>query len=226
VHLSKSNLFVLMAIKVFTLFISLLTSGCMMGNSVIGSGKEARETREIGNFTELDLRGVGSVEVAIGNPRPLVISGDDNILPMIETKVTDGRLTIRSTRPVRPVQPLIIKATASDLATVMLSGAGEIATSGIANDNLRATLTGAGTITLSGQTSKLAITLTGTGTVDARKLIAKVATVDMSGAGRIDVSPVVSLHVTITGTGTVTYSGEPKITQKITGVGKLMRRNK
>jgi len=198
----------------------------MMGNSVIGSGKEARETREIGNFTELDLRGVGSVEVAIGNPRPLVISGDDNILPMVETKVTDGRLTIRSTRPVRPVQPLIIKATASDLATVMLSGAGEIATSGIANDNLRATLTGAGTITLSGQTSSLAITLTGTGTVDARKLIAKVATVDMSGAGRIDVSPVVSLHVTITGTGTVTYSGEPKITQKITGVGKLMRRNK
>jgi hypothetical protein len=244
VHLSKSNLFVLMAIKVFTLFGCLLTSGCMMGNSVIGSGKEARETREIGNFTELDLRGVGSVEVTIGNPRPLVISGDDNILPMIETKVTDGRLTIRSTRPVRPVQPLIIKATASDLATIMLSGAGEIkatasdlatvilsgageiATSGIANDNLRATLTGAGTITLSGQTSNLAITLTGTGTVDARKLVAKVATVDMSGAGRIDVSPVVSLHVTITGTGTVTYSGEPKITQKITGVGKLMRRNK
>jgi Putative auto-transporter adhesin, head GIN domain len=215
-----------MAIKVFTLFISLLTSGCMMGNSVIGSGKEARETREIGNFTELDLRGVGSVEVTIGNPRPLVISGDDNILPMIETKVTDGRLTIRSTRPVRPVQPLIIEATPSDLATVMLSGAGEIATSGIANDNLRATLTGAGTITLSGQTSNLAITLTGTGTVDARKLVAKVATVDMSGAGRIDVSPVVSLHVTITGTGTVTYSGEPKITQKITGVGKLIRRNK
>src|SRR5215210_8916796 len=102
-----------MAIKVFTLFVCLLTSGCMIGDSVIGSGKEARETREIGNFTELDLRGVGSVEVAIGNPRPLVISGDDNILPMIETKVTDGRLTIRSTRPVRPVQPLIIEATAS-----------------------------------------------------------------------------------------------------------------
>lgn len=48
----------------------------------------------------------------------------------------------------------------------------------------------------------------------------------MSGVGRIDVSPVVSLHVTITGAGTVTYSGEPMITQKITGVGKLEWRNK
>jgi hypothetical protein len=48
----------------------------------------------------------------------------------------------------------------------------------------------------------------------------------MSGAGRTDVSPVVSLHVTITGAATVTYSGEPTITQKITGVGKFKRRNK
>jgi hypothetical protein len=215
-----------MATKAFALFVCMSAFACMMGGSVIGSGKEAREIREIGNFTELDLRGIGSVEVTIGNPRPLVISGDDNILPMIETKVTDGRLTIRSTRPIRPVQPLIIKVTVPDLAAVMLGGSGEIAATSIANDNLRATLTGAGTITLSGQTSNLAITLTGAGTVDARKLVAKVATVDMSGAGRIDVSPVVSLQVTITGAGTVTYSGEPTITQKITGVGKLERRNK
>jgi hypothetical protein len=215
-----------MATKLFALFVCMLASGCMMGGSVIGSGKEARETREVGNFTQLDLLGIGRVEVTIGNPQPLVISGDDNILPMIETKVTDGRLTIRSTRPIRPVQPLIIKVTVPDLAAVMLRGSGEIAATSIANDNLRATLTGAGTITLSGQTSKVTLTLAGVGNIDARELVAKVVKVDMAGTGRIDVSPVVSLHVTITGVGTVAYSGEPTITQKITGVGELTRRNK
>ncbi len=215
-----------MATTAFALFVCMSAFSYMMGDSVIGSGKKARETREVDNFTQLELLGIGRIEVTIGDLRPLELSGDDNILPMIETKVTDGRLVIRATRSIRPVQPLIIKATASDLTAIMLGGAGGIAITGIANDNLRATLTGAGTVTLSGQTSNLAITLTGAGTVDARKLVAKVAAVDMSGAGRIDVSPVVSLHVTITGVGTVTYSGEPKITQKITGVGKLMRRNK
>jgi hypothetical protein len=198
----------------------------MMGGSVIGSGKEARETREISNFTQLELLGVGRVEVTIGNLRSLEISGDDNILPLIETKVTDGRLVIRTMRSIRPVQPLLIEATASDLTAIMLSGTGEIAVTGIANDNLHAKLTGAGEVTFSGQTSNLAITLTGVGSVDARELVAKAVTVDMSGAGRIDVSPVISLHGTITGAGTVTYSGEPTITQKITGVGKLKRRNK
>lgn len=226
--LSKNqfNLIMRMAIKAFALFICMLAFACMLEGSVIGSGKEARETREVDNFTQLELLGVGRFEVTIGNLRPLEISGDDNILPLIETKVTDGKLVIRTMRSIRPVQPLLIKATASDLTAIMLSGAGEIAVTGIANDNLHAEVSGAGEVTLSGQTSNLVLTLPGVGSVDARELVAKAVTVDMSGAGRTDVSPVVSLHVTITGAATVTYSGEPTITQKITGVGKLKRRNK
>lgn len=226
VPLLEFNLIVRMATTAFALFVCMSAFGCMVGGSVIGSGKKARETREVDNFTQLELLGVGRVEVTIGDLRPLELSGDDNILPMIETKVTDGRLVIRTTRSIRPVQPLLIKATASDLTASTLGGAGEIAITGIANDNLRATLTGAGTVTLSGQTSNLELTLAGVGSADARDLVAKVATIDMSGAGSIAVSPVVSLHVTITGAGTVTYSGEPTITQKIAGVGKLKRRNK
>ncbi|MGH8487878.1 MAG: head GIN domain-containing protein [Gammaproteobacteria bacterium] len=209
----------------FALFVCVSVFGYISGGSMIGSGNEGRETREVDNFTELELLGVGRIEATIGELQPLEVSGDDNILPLIETKVTDGRLVIRATRSIRPVQPLIIKATASNLTAIMLGGAGEIATTGIANDNLRAILTGAGTVTLSGQTNHLALTLAGVGGADAHELVAKVVTVDMSGAGRIDVSPVVSLYVRITGAGTVSYSGEPTITEKITGVGKLTRRN-
>jgi hypothetical protein len=222
---TEFNLIVRMVTKVFALFVCMSAFSCMMGDSVIGSGKKASETRAVGNFTQLELLGVGRVEVTMGNLRPLELSGDDNILPLIETKVTNGKLVIRTMRSIRPVQSLIIKATVSDLTAIMLGGAGELAITGIANDNLRAILTGAGTVTLSGQTSNLLLTLSGVGSADARELVAKVATIDMSGAGRTDVSPVVSLHVTITGAGTVTYSGEPTITQKITGVGKLTRRN-
>ena len=63
--------------------------------------------------------------------------------------------------------------------------------------------------------------LDGVGSIDAHELVANAVTIDMSGAGR---SPVASLQVTITGAGTVTYSGEPTITQKITGVGKLTKK--
>lgn len=152
-----------MATKAFALFICMLAFGCLLEGSVIGSGKEARETREVANFTQLEFLGVGRIEVTIGNLQSLELSGDDNILPMIETKVTDGRLVIRS-RSIRPVQPLVIKATASDITAIMLGGASEIAITGIANNNLGATLTGADKVTLSGQTSNLAISSPGSET--------------------------------------------------------------
>lgn len=215
-----------MATTVFALFVCMLGFGCMLGDSVIGSGKRASETRKIDSFTQLELLGVGRIEVTIGNRQTLELSGDDNILPLIETKVTDRKLVIDTMRPIRPVQPLIIKAIASDLTVITLGGAGDIAVTGITNSDLNTKVTGAGEVTLSGQTSNLALTLTGVGGIDASELVAKAVTVNMSGTGRVDVNPIVSLDVRITGAGTVTYSGEPKIKQKITGVGKLERRNK
>ena len=121
VPLLEFNLIVRMVTKAFAaLFVCIPAFACMMGGGVIGSGKEARETREVDNFTQLELLGVGRVEITIGDLRPLEIRGDDNILSMIETKVTDGRLIIRATRSIRPGQPLIIKATVSDLTAIML----------------------------------------------------------------------------------------------------------
>ena len=114
VPLLEFNLIVRMVTKAFAaLFVCIPAFACMMGGGAIGSGKEPRQTREVDNFTQLELLGVGRVEITIGDLRPLEIRGDDNILSMIETKVTDGRLIIRATRSIRPGQPLIIKATVS-----------------------------------------------------------------------------------------------------------------
>lgn len=51
------NLIVQMVTKAFALFVFMSAFACMMGGSVIGSGQEARETREIGNFTQQVFNG-------------------------------------------------------------------------------------------------------------------------------------------------------------------------
>src|SRR5207302_6904248 len=111
-----------MATKVFAPFVCMLAFGCMLGDNVIGSGKKASETRKVDSFTQLELLGIGRIEVTIGNKQPLELSGDDNILPLIETRATAGKLVIDTMRSIRPVQPLIIKATASDLTVITLGG--------------------------------------------------------------------------------------------------------
>lgn len=190
---------------------------------VVGSGTAATATRDVGDFTQIEFLGTGRVEVTIGDPQPLELTGDDNILPLIQTRVTDGKLSVRPTRSFLPKQPLVVRATVTNLAAIVLTGAGEIVVTGLDNDGLQATVTGAGTLTLSGQTASLTVTITGAGSADAADLAASAATVSVSGAGSATVHAVDTLDVTIEGVGSVTYSGDPVVTQHISGLGTLQK---
>lgn len=202
----------------------LFTTGCLAELfRVVGSGTIATTTRDVGAFTAIEFLGAGRIEITIGELKPLELTGDDNVLPLIETKVTNGRLVVRPTRPIRITQPLTLKATVPALAAITLSGAGAIVATGLDSDSLQIEVTGAGSVSLAGQTASLSIVLTGAGSVDAATLVANAATVNVSGAGSAFVDAVETLDVTITGVGSVTYSGEPTITQNITGLGSLKR---
>lgn len=201
----------------------LLGCGSWPLGRVVGSGTAATAARDVGDFTQVEFLGTGRVEVTIGDLQPLELTGDDNILPLIQTKVTDGKLLVRQTRTILPTQPLVIRATVPNLTALMLAGAGEIVVTALDNDGLQAAVTGAGTLTLSGQTAGLTLTLTGVGSADAAELVASAVTVDVSGAGSATVQAVDTLDVTITGVGSVTYSGDPVVTQHITGLGTLQK---
>ena len=46
----------------------------------------------------------------------------------------------------------------------------------------------------------------------------------MSGAGKVFVNAARTLKVSISGAGTVDYLGDPKVTQEISGMGRVKRR--
>jgi len=206
-------------------FIGLMPLACRrpVSSGVHGSGVPKTETRQIATFDEIDFRGAGSLEIAIGQPQSLIITCDDNILPLIETKVTGHQLVVRPVQQIRDVK-LVIKATVADLKNLQIGGAAKAQVTGIANETLDITANGAATISLAGKTDRLQIEINGAGKVSADELAARDVRAEISGTGEADVNASKTLNATINGVGTIRYTGNPQVTKQINGLGTVSKR--
>ena len=103
---------------------------------VVGSGKIETETRKLAAFDEIEFRVPGDFDVAIGNPSPLRIKADDNILPLIKTEVRDGRLIVSAEKSFKVKHGAKFSLTVADLSVVKVKGAGDMNVHGLDNKKL------------------------------------------------------------------------------------------
>ncbi len=212
-------------VRVLFFLATLLASVALFGcTGEPGSGTAAEDTRSVSEFDEVVVSGAVQLELSLGKKPALKLSGDDNLLPLIETKVEGSKLTISSKKSLSPKLPLRIELSAKNVKRVALNGAGKITVEGVDNDALAVELSGAGDVLLKGKTKQLKLSFSGAGKADAKGLAADSVSVSISGAGSVEVGEPKDLDVKISGAGKVRYGGSPKITQKISGTGKLVKR--
>ncbi|MFG0316034.1 MAG: head GIN domain-containing protein [Planctomycetota bacterium JB042] len=190
-----------------------------------GSGVEATETREVGSFTRVRLDGAGTLELTTGPATPLTLVGDDNLLPRIETTVTDGEFVIRPTESISPEIGLVFTAGAPAITRVECAGAAEISVTGIDVPSFEIVVRGAADVEASGRAESVKVELAGAGTVDTVDLIAQDVTVDSRGAGDIAVFADRTVAVSLAGVGRVDVAGDAEMVRKdVAGLGVVTRR--
>ncbi len=91
-----------------------------------------------------------------------------------------------------------------------ITGSGDCKINGVSATKVTGKTSGSGNTKLQGKTSSATLTTSGKGDVDAKELKAKDATANVSGSGNVKVQATNSLNTSRTGTGTITYSGDPK----------------
>lgn len=217
--------------KIVTLFVIGLViglAGCTLINTpdgVKGSGVVKTEKRKIAPFASLDVNCPSSIQVRCQEQGSLEISGDDNIIPLITTEVKDGTLYIRSSKEYDPQGKLQILISTPDLKKFAFSTAGEANLSNIKNDRVEIALNGAGSLTATGETKEVAISLSGAGSIDAKELHAVNASVDSTGVGSIDIYATGHLDAKSSGIGEINYYGKPKtINKQVGGMGAINER--
>ena len=193
------------------------------------SGPVTTEERVVDNFSSIRFNGVGNLLLTQGAPQSVELVTNENILELIETRVSSGTLIVGFVDDAcieGSIDQLDIVVTVPEIETLALEGVGNITGENDFDlDALSIELDGVGNVILSGTVTNLEIASTGVGNVQAFDLESDICEVNLTGVGSVSVTVNSELDVNLTGAGSVRYKGRPTISSSISGTGSLIDAN-
>ncbi len=210
---------------------------------VVGSGVARTETRNLSGFHGLALSIDARLELNQDGSEGLTITGDDNIVPLVETVVEDGTLNVRWKKGIHSTsyKDLAIVVHANSVDALAIAGSGEIRAKTLKAGNLRLSLAGSGraavdalnadsanvsiegsgSIAAAGRIGSLDVSVAGSGRLSAAKLESQKARIAVAGSGRATVWAAQALDASVLGSGTVRYYGNPRVHSAVAGSGTV-----
>ncbi|MEA5033633.1 MAG: head GIN domain-containing protein [Sphaerochaeta sp.] len=184
--------------------------------------------RTVAPFSAIALNGMGTVNIHQG-PQSVVVTVDESVIDRYETIVQNGTLNVgfgctfslKMLRAMKHLEHCTVDITVPDLQRISVNGSGNLVVDSFSGDSLRIDITGAGTVVFAGSCDDLEVNCTGSAVFKGGELQSKNAKISSTGAANIQVKVEETLSVKISGAGDVTYWGNPRITQRISGAGSL-----
>ncbi len=232
----------------FVLFISILLVSCHFGNhdKVRGNGTIKTENRTAGSFTGVDVGGNIDLYVKQDSIRSVKIEADENLLQYIEVKLEGDKLVIQpkdgynlsGSKGIKvyvssPVFKTLEASGACDIIGenkitciepmyIDLSGASDVKLE-LKAPKVETTSSGAGSISLKGETKDFSVDGSGSTNIKCFELMAENTTVELSGAGDAQVYASVKLDVHVSGAADVKHKGNAAVTKEISGAGSVKK---
>lgn len=212
--------------RIFVLLVAAsLIGGCKPpGNArVVGSGMLVTATPRMEAFDEVELVGGFRVVVEVGGAPSLSIRTDDNIMPLIETGIERGTLSIRMRENLVPSDGVTLNIVTPTLSRFAAEGSviGEI--KDVEGASFALVVNGVGKITATGTVADLVLVVHGAGGIDAYDLEASTVDATLKGAGRIRTHAVRKLKVTAAGFGVLEYRGDPQLTKSTSALARIIK---
>lgn len=230
-----------------SILLSVIVLGLVACEKVRGEGPVVTENREVSAFSGIDLRIDAEVYYRVAPEYSLQVSGQQNVIDVLETYTADGRLVVRYRGDVRvrSHDRLHLQVAGPSVNTLRVSGPGSIYTSGplspsrmdldvsgsgaisvseLACNYLDADMSGSGSIRVAGGTAtEVSTRISGSGDIDLGGVAATKARTFTSGSGTTHLQVSGSLESTISGSGNVFYRGNPTVDSHTSGSGRVIK---
>jgi hypothetical protein len=218
------------------------------GEPVNGSGRIVEDRREIAGFVAVRVTGPVDVQLKSSERDAVVVRADDNVAPLITTRLTDGErpaleIGVMPDASFRAWRGSIVIVEFRALSEIVVRGSGDVRADRIAADDFAlsmigsgdtridslraqrfaAALSGSGDLFIAGKAEEQAFRLGGSGDVHAGGLEGRRVQIAIAGSGEARVRASDTLDVSISGSGDVVYDGSPRVTQRIRGSGAVRR---
>lgn len=222
---------------------TLLFASCEIEyDRISGIGPVITEERHVSILKNVSLSIPAEVYLYQGNDEEMIIEAQSNILDIIETEVSGNELRLKFENGVGVGRHEKIKVyiTSRDFNHIHIAGSGDIYNetpistnsmdlkiSGSGNiyladvdvDELEASISGSGKITVKGTCIDQYLRISGSGDIHNFDLDSENAEVQISGSGKTEVTVDDYLYARISGSGSVYYVGHPLVESRISGSG-------
>lgn len=210
---------------------------------VIGSGVVAEETRSVAGIRAIACTTTGNLYVTQGETESLTIQANDNIIPLVTTKMHHGelRIALDSEAGVSLTNPLNVYVMVKDLNRVELSDSWraelrdlhtphfELVLSGASRasltihaEDLAVRMRGASHATAVGRTHTQHVTLDGSSSYRATELLSDRCEIEASGSSTAEVYAIKYIDAAASGMGTISFAGSPaEVNSRISDLGRV-----
>jgi hypothetical protein len=211
-----------------------------------------KEVRNVSEFSEISLRISGKLYLEQSDRQRVEIVAKSSTLDDIVTEVRGGELVIRfkkrnsfwrSFNPrsieihvsVPEIEGLAVSGSGDIIAddritsrrmSLAVSGSGNIKLDDLRTDRVKASISGSGGVTIGngGTAQEFEASISGSGNVRAEDFEAENVEVHVSGSGNCSIHAVETLKARVAGSGSVYYSGNPRVDSSVSGSGRVRNR--
>ncbi len=239
---------------ILTLFLVLFTATTVNAQwwssteKITGNNKVTKQTRTVENYDRVSVTGMMEVLLISGKEGRIDLEAESNLMEYIETEVSGGHLKISVKKGVnlQPSRnnPIKLVVPFEDLDALALTGSGKIRNSDVIkaqnfkvsltgsgdmdlnliNETLSGSITGSGDVKMRGNTRDFKASVTGSGDFQAYELKADKVDANITGSGDIQITAVNELNGRVSGSGDITYRGNPeKQNFRTSGSGKISK---
>lgn len=217
--------------------------GGFMRNILIDAGEIVKEQRGVSDFNKISLEGHGTIMLEQGEEESIEVEAGENLMEYILTEVRGDELKISYRNTPSGLRSFSVKyyITVKELEKIEVLGSGKVDSSTITSGEIELLIDGSGNMSMSLDTKKLLaiiegsgkyelvgsaeqqeVNISGSGKFLGKELEGNKGRVDIDGSGKVEINTSETLDVSIGGSGSVYYLGDPTMsTVDISGTGKI-----
>ena len=200
-------------------------------NRTKGSGVIKEESRQVANFSRLAVALPVTVTLSQGTTESLSISADDNLLPLMTTRISGDELIIEGdkSRGFSTKKEIKVRLTVKSLNAINIKGSGDVIGDRLKSDKFDIAIAGSGDVKFNSvHADQFRIDIKGSGDVKIDTLEGKLVSANIHGSGDIRLPAVQATQVSISikGSGDVSAAGNAdKVDIEVMGSGDVRSRN-
>ena len=190
-------------------------------NTSFSETKTIKYTLVVKNLNALTDNGSGTITVGnlnLNNPLGIFGNGSGHII-IANVQSGDTQLKLTGSGNIN------LASLKSDKVSIQIDGSGSTTIPTVTTQSFTAQLSGDGALQISGTTTDQTIDISGSGEYDGENLESKMAVIRSDGTGEATVQVSDTLDANISGSGSITYIGNPTVTQNNSGSGKVIQKS-